>query len=644
MCGIVGAFGPPGSSHDWLSRAVQKLHHRGPDDRGLWRDPAGGFAMGQTRLAIQDLSAAGRQPMSSACGRYQLVFNGEIYNHLELRDELAPRPWNGHSDTETVLACLAEWGVERTLGAMVGMFAFACFDSQDRRLILARDRFGEKPLYYGYAAHTFVFASELKALRPAPAFDATVDRAALASYLRHGYVAGPGCIYAALRKLAPGCWTELTPALLARRALPDARPYWSAVDVARRCAADPLQPDDEAATEELQRLLARAVRGQMLSDVPLGAFLSGGIDSSTVVALMQAQSSLRVRTFSIGFDDLGYDESAHARAVAEHLGTEHTELKLHGADALALVPELPSVYDEPFADASQLPTMLVARLARQHVTVALSGDAGDELFGGYNRYFLGARAWTHIARVPLTLRRTLARGLRAVPPASWDRYAALARPLMRGGHAVRMAGDKVHKAARALEASDGDELYARLVSQWWDEPLVLGAQPPQLGAGRSGPPNLTERMMLLDTVTYLPDDILVKVDRAAMAVSLETRVPLLDHRLFEFAWRLPLRMKIRDGRGKWLLRQLLYRYVPARLIERPKMGFGVPLDSWLRGPLRAWAESLLGEARLRREGFIDAAVVQRRWREHLSGQRNWQYQLWSVLMFEAWLEAARCAS
>jgi asparagine synthase (glutamine-hydrolysing) len=644
MCGIVGAFGPAGSDHDWLEAGVRKLHHRGPDDSGVWRDPAAGFAMGQTRLAILDLSVAGRQPMSSDCGRYQLVFNGEIYNHLELRSELAPRAWQGHSDTETLLASLAQWGVERALRALVGMFAFAFYDSHERRLTLARDRFGEKPLYYGYAARNFVFASELKALRSAPAFDATIDRTALASYLRHGYVPGPSSIYSALRKLTPGCWTELTPALLAQHALPTALPYWSAVSVARTCAADPLRLDDQAATEELHRLLARAVRGQMLADVPLGAFLSGGIDSSTIVALMQAQSSLRVRTFSIGFDDAGYDESAHARAVAGHLQTEHTELKLLGADALALVPDLPTVYDEPFADPSQLPTMLVARLARRHVTVALSGDAGDELFGGYNRYLLGARAWTHIARVPLTLRRTLARGLRAVPPASWDRCAAVARPLMRGGHVVRSAGDKVHKAASALEASDGDELYARLVSQWWDEPLVLGTQLPQVPAARSGLTDLTERMMLLDTVTYLPDDILVKVDRAAMAVSLETRVPLLDHRVFEFAWRLPLQMKVRDRQGKWLLRHLLYRYVPARLVERPKMGFGVPLDAWLRGPLRAWAENLLGEARLRREGFLDAAVVQRRWREHLSGQRNWQYQLWNVLMFEAWLEAAPCAN
>jgi asparagine synthase (glutamine-hydrolysing) len=395
--------------------------------------------------------------------------------------------------------------------------------------------------------------------------------------------------------------------------------------------------------DKLEELLVRSVRGQMISDVPLGAFLSGGIDSSTIVALMQTQSTRPVRTFSIGFEDGGYDESRHAGAVALHLQTEHTELKLRSADALALIPDLPTVYDEPFADASQLPTMLVARLARRHVTVALSGDAGDELFGGYNRYFLGARIWAYASVLPLSMRRTIAATLRAVQPAVWDRCAALTSGLT--GRRLRMAGDRVHKLAGVLEAEDADEFYARLVSQWGDEPIVLGA-PKRVG----NPERMrymadpVQQMMLTDTTTYLPDDILVKVDRAAMAVSLETRVPMLDHRLFEFAWRLPQRMKVRAGQGKWLLRRLLYRYVPARLVERPKMGFGVPLDTWLRGPLREWAEQLLAESRLRREGFLDAAIVRRRWNEHLSGERNWQYQLWNVLMFEAWLEAGGCGS
>jgi asparagine synthase (glutamine-hydrolysing) len=647
MCGIVGAYGEPGNRHDWLETGCARLHHRGPDDHGVWRDPAAGFGFGQTRLAIQDLSAAGRQPMVSPCGRYRLIFNGEIYNHPQLRAQLSPRHWAGHADTETLLACFVEWGVERTLRAAVGMFALALFDGHARTLVLARDRFGEKPLYYGYAANSFVFASELKGLRPAGGFDHTLDRRALAVYMRHGCVPAPHSIYAALCKLPTGCWLELAPAQLAARARPEPRAYWSALAAADAAAASPLELGDLEATDELERILGEAVRGQLISDVPLGAFLSGGIDSSTIVALMQAHSSQRVRTFSIGFEDAGYDESRHAGAVAAHLGTEHTGLTLRAADALALVPRMPATYDEPFADPSQLPTLLVAQLARRHVTVALSGDAGDEVFGGYNRYFLGARLWRHLQRMPRFLRRGLAGSLRAVSPAVWDRSAGRVQALLPAHYRMRTPGDKLHKIAGALEARDGDELYARLVSQWWDEPLVTGVAPGAMASNSllvSPRLGLLQRMMLTDTVTYLPDDILVKVDRAAMAVSLETRVPLLDHRVFEFAWRLPMRMKVRDGQGKWLLRQLLHRYVPAQLVERPKMGFAVPLDPWLRGPLRAWAEELLSEHRLRAEGFLDAAVVGRRWREHLSGRRNWQYQLWNVLMFQAWLEAEPCAN
>jgi asparagine synthase (glutamine-hydrolysing) len=644
MCGIVGAYGPPGARHEWLETALVRLHHRGPDDRGVWREPAAGIGVAQTRLAIQDLSAAGRQPMVSDCGGYVLVFNGEIYNHLVLRAELPSRAWRGHSDTETVLACFAAWGVERTLQRTVGMFALALFATRERCLVLARDRFGEKPLYYGYAGAALVFASELKALRADPAFEGSIDREALADYMRHSYVPAPRSIYSQVRKLPAGCYLELPAAALAARAHPAPRQYWSATAVAIRGIEQPLNIDAREAVDELERLLERAVRGQLLADVPLGAFLSGGIDSSTIVALMQKGATQPVRTFSIGFDDCGFDESEHARAVAEHLRTEHSELKLHAADALALVPELPQVYDEPFADPSQLPTMLVARLARRHVTVALSGDAGDELFGGYNRYFVAARTWQRVSRVPLAMRRNLARGLRAIRPATWDRCAAWANVLRRRERQWRMAGDRVHKIAGVLQAGDSDELYARLVSQWWDEPVVQGAMQRQQPPSHAGMvTELTQRMMLMDTVTYLPDDILVKVDRAAMAASLETRIPFLDHRLYEFVWRLRLPLKVRNGTGKWLLRQLLYRYVPAQLVERPKMGFGVPLASWLRGPLRDWAEQLLSESRLRSAGLLNAAEIRRHWSEHLTGQRNWQYQLWNVLMFEAWREAQRCA-
>ncbi len=643
MCGIVGAYGPPGSQNAWLERAMACLRHRGPDDHGLMRDQAAGVGMGQTRLAIQDVTSAGHQPMTSACGRYHLIFNGEIYNHAELRDMLAPRAWRGHADSETLLACLAEWGVEATLGVAVGMFALALFNAEERNLVLARDRFGEKPLYYGYAGNVFVFGSELKALLPAEHFDATLDREALAAFMRLGYVPSPRSIYAGIHKLPPGCYLEITPRLLAERAEPSATPYWSALAVARAGIGNRLNISDREATDQLEELLARSIRGQLISDVPLGAFLSGGIDSSTVVALMQMQSVRPVRTFSIGFEDSDYDESKHARAVAAHLRTDHTELRLRAADAMALIAELPSVYDEPFADPSQLPTMLVARLARQHVTVALSGDAGDELFGGYNRYLLAARAWAFLARVPPVLRRAGAHALRAVPPRRWNAWAAALGRVSRRRDRLRMAGDKMHKFAGVLQARSDHELYQRLVNQWWQDPIVPGETVESPAPHWTTPGlDLTERMMLTDTVGYLADDILVKVDRAAMSVSLETRVPFLDHRVFEFAWRLPVAMKVRAGRGKWLLRQVLDRHVPSALVERPKMGFGVPLDSWLRGPLREWAGDLINDPRLQADEFLNADLVRRRWREHLSGERNWQYQLWNVLIFRAWLDGQKC--
>lgn len=643
MCGIVGAFGPPGSPQEWLDAACNTLRHRGPDDSGIWCEPSAGVVFGHRRLAILDLSEAGRQPMATECGRYHIVLNGEIYNHLELRSALPHQPWRGHSDTETLLACLLQWGAERTLRATVGMFAFALFDIVERRLILARDRFGEKPLYYGYAGDTFVFASELKPLHVAPGFDATIDRAALARYMHYSYVPAPYSIHASMRKLAAASWIELTPALVAARSLPEPRPYWSALDVAMAGDRQPLDLDDSEAVIMLEHLLGDAVKGQMMSDVPLGAFLSGGIDSSTVVALMQAQSTRPVQTFSISFQEVEYDESAQARLVARHLRTDHTELKVRAEDALELVPRIPSIYDEPFADSSQLPTFLLAQLARHRVTVALTGDGGDELFGGYNRYFLGSRVWSFLSLVPRELRRGVAYGLRALSPATWDRLAALVRPITPSRYRVRMAGDKIHKVAGVLGCRNGEELYRRLVSQSWLEPLVLGSGSENLASEWSWPPmsNLTHQMMLLDVITYLRDDILTKVDRAAMAVSLETRVPMLDHRVFEFAWRMPMRMKVRDGEGKWLLRQLLYRHVPRPLVERSKMGFGVPLDTWLRGRLRDWAEHLLSESRLQSEGYLDAGVVRRRWNEHLTARRNWQSPLWNVLMFEAWLEAGR---
>jgi asparagine synthase (glutamine-hydrolysing) len=643
MCGIVGAFALPGTRHEWLVEACRTLQHRGPDGRGIWAAVAAGAALGHTRLAIQDLTDAGAQPMLSADERYCITFNGEIYNHLALRDRLPPVRWRGHSDTETIVECVSHWGFQRTLESIVGQFAIAVFDTVERRLLLTRDRFGEKPLYYGYAGPAFVFASELRAVRHAPQFDATIDRGALALFMQHSYVPAPRSIHVSMRKVPPGAWLEIDASRVASRSLPEPREYWSSVDVAREGERSLLALSDTDAIAELERTLTRAVKGQMLSDVPLGAFLSGGIDSSLVVSLMQAVSSRPVRTFSIGFEEGLYDESAAARRVAAHLGTEHTELVVRDRDALAIVPNLAQIFDEPFGDSSQVPTFLVSQLARRQVTVALSGDGGDELFGGYTRYFLGSSAWARLQPVPRQLRRVAAAGVRAVPTGAWDVAAQAVKPVMPSSFRVPMPGDKLHKAADVLECRDAPELYRRLTRYWWGKVVVAGAGDTATVLDRPWPEasSYFHQMMMMDAITYLPDDILAKVDRAAMAVSLETRVPLLDPDVYALAWRLPFRMKVRDGRGKWILRQLLHRYVPAPLVERPKQGFAIPLGAWLRGELRDWAEPLLNESRLRSEGYLDASLVRQAWREHVSGKRNWQYELWNVLMFEAWLDANR---
>ncbi len=641
MCGIVGAWNLDADLRPAVLRARELLRHRGPDDSGLWSDPACGVVFGHNRLAILDLSAAGHQPMASTCGRYQLIFNGEIYNHLELREQLGPHPWRGHSDTETLLACVQAWGFERTLAAALGMFAIALFDRGEREMYLARDRFGEKPLYYGYSGSSFVFASELKALRVMPDFDATVDRVALQRYLQVSYVPAPQTIYSSVRKLPAATWLKISPQVLERREYPVPRVYWSAVDIAREGDLSPLELSDTEAVDGLERVLGDAVRSQMISDVPLGAFLSGGIDSSTVVALMQARSSRPIRTYTIGFEDRDFDESRHAASIARHLGTEHTELTARAEDMLALVDRMPQIYDEPFADPSELPTCLVASLARQHVTVALSGDGGDELFGGYNRYHLAAGNWRRIERWPRALRTGIASGLRSVPSSAWDRLAAACHALAPPKYRVRMVGEKLHKIADVIACESGESLYQGLIGPSWHESPVLPGSVPDKAHPSPLPPlsTLAHRMMLGDTLGYLPDDILVKVDRAGMAVGLESRVPMLDRRVFEYAWRLPLKMKVRDGKGKWVLRQVLYRHVPEELVERPKMGFAVPLKSWLRGPLRDWAEHLLEEGRLRDEGYFACGPIRRKWEEHLSGKGDWQYELWNVLMFQAWLAA-----
>ena len=638
MCGFAGVYGRL-PSEDNLRRMGLAIAYRGPDDSGVWIDPEATLGLVHRRLSIIDLSPAGHQPMVSACERYIIAFNGEIYNHTELRQSLGHSNWRGHSDTETLLAAIATWGLDAALKQCIGMFAFALWDRNTKCLTLARDRLGEKPLYYGWQGDVFLFGSELKALKAHPAFRAEIDRNALALFLRHNAIPAPYSIYQGIHKLPPGTFLQL------HGGKRDAQPvaYWSAQMAAEEGQSNLFRGSDTEAGAELECLLRQAVNGQMVADVPLGAFLSGGIDSTTVVALMQAQSIRPVKTFTIGFHEAGYNEADQAHAVARHLGTEHTELYVTPQDAMDVIPSLSAIYDEPFADSSQIPTCLVSSLARQHVTVSLSGDGGDELFGGYNRYFWARNLWRKLGWMPCPLRAAVAGVLTTVPPTLWNTaFQKLERWLP---DRLRYAnpGDKLHKAAEILAVRSPEEIYLGLVSHWkHPAQLVPGSHEPRTlltdPSRQADLPDFEHRMMYLDTVTYLPDDILTKVDRAAMSVSLETRVPLLDHRLVEFAWTLPLDMKIRHGQGKWLLRQVLYRHVPQSLMDRPKMGFGVPIDQWLRGPLKPWAAALIEPARLAREGIFDPTPIQRKWLEHQAGVRNWSYYLWDVLMFQAWIE------
>ena len=641
MCGITGYWSER-ESPDGLYLAVHKMAraiaHRGSDDAGVWVENAAGLALAHQRLSVLELSPAGHQPMLSASGRYVIAFNGEIYNHLVLREALAGCVWRGHSDTETLLAAIAAWGVDATLKKCVGMFAFALWDREARTLILARDRFGEKPLYYGRQGEVFLFGSELKALKAHPVFQAEIDRDALALYLRHGYVPAPHSIYKGIFKLPPGTWVQVS----ARLEIGEPIVYWSARQAADSGQRNLFDGREAEAVQELERLLQQSIVGQIMADVPLGAFLSGGVDSSVVVALMQAQSSRPVKTFTIGFKDQDYNEAAYAHAVATHLGTEHTELYVTPQQAMAVIPQLPHIYDEPFADSSQIPTCLVSKMAREQVTVSLSGDGGDELFGGYNRYLLGEKIGK-IARFPLPLRRTIAGMIASFPPEKWNAVMGFAFHLLPTKLRFANPGDKLHKLAGVVPSESAESLYLGLVSLW-DNPtsVVLESKEPITVITDHGKwpdlPDLTQQMMVLDTISYLPDDILAKVDRAAMSVSLETRVPFLDHRVMEFAWRLPISMKVQRGQSKHVLRQVLYKYVPKELIERPKMGFSIPLDTWLRGPLREWAESLLDESRIKQEGFFEPTLIRKKWQEHLSGKCNWQHQLWVILMFQSWLE------
>jgi len=638
MCGIAGFWTRKAVDDDpveLLLRMGSTLAYRGPDDSGKFYDEPVGLGLCFRRLSIIDLSAEGHQPMSSSSGRFTIIFNGEIYNFEQLREELGPHAWRGHSDTEVMLEAIERWGLEPAVKRFVGMFAFALWDRQQRHLHLVRDRLGIKPLYYGYVDGNFVFASELKAIREFPGFAASIDREALTQFMRFAYVPSPHCIYQGFHKVQPGHILTVTSA----EGPPTVSSFWSAAQIAHAGLQSRVQIADDEIVEQLHQELLQAVRLRMIADVPLGAFLSGGIDSSLVVALMQAQSSRPVKTFTIGFHEDRYNEAAHARKIAEHLGTEHTELYLTAQDALNVVPLLPAMYDEPFADSSQIPTHLVSKLARQDVTVALSGDGGDELFGGYTRYLFFQKLWKYLGKVPDPLARSGAKLIRAFAPETIDRFIG-ATPLLPAG-IKRAPGERFHKLAQLLSANDRASTYLHCISHWTDPALVVAdSRDPntvlQSIQDLEWLPETQEVGMLTDLINYLPDDILTKVDRASMAVSLEARVPLLDHRLVEFSLRLPFHCKVRDGQTKWLLRQVLYRYVPPELIDRPKMGFAVPIDLWLRGPLREWAEDLLAPRSLARHGWLNPAPIRKKWEEHVNGRHNWDYQLWNVLMFQDW--------
>ena len=657
MCGIAGIFGAPrnGVAADATAMA-RALHHRGPDDRGVWVDAQAGVGLAHARLAVLDLTPAGHQPMVSHAGRYIAVFNGEIYNHLDLRKELeavlAAPPWRGHSDTETWLAAVEHWGLDTALTKAVGMFAVAIWDKLSGALFLARDRLGEKPLYYGWVGGEFVFASELKAFRVLGAFEGAICRRALARYIQHAYVPAPYSIYQGVYKLEPGCVLRVAgpvgaaPAEALRAPATfgplQIRRWWDLAQVQAFGANNPLE-DEREAIETLEFALAQSIELQSLADVPVGAFLSGGVDSSLIAALMQQRADRPIKTFTVAFDDPEFDESPHARAVAAHLGTEHAELMVTPGDAISLIPKLPVIYDEPFADASQIPTFFVSQEARRKVTVALSGDAGDELFGGYDHYLRGPGLWSNLTRAPYAARRALGYAVQKFPASGWEQIGTMLNTVLPAGRRIDRFTSKVQTVGALLSGSRSiEELHQTMSSKWRDPGSpVVGTPRPKSRAlipSLSRPMNCEQAMMYRDTLDYLPNDILCKVDRAAMANSLETRVPFLDHRVVEVAWRLPLSMKIRQRQTKWALRQILYKHVPRHLIERPKAGFGIPLATWLRGPLREWAEALLDQRVLEAGGFLNAALIRRKWEEHLAEAYDHSAGLWTVIMFQAWLE------
>lgn len=652
MCGIAGFIGgatfqKDSSSALHLKNMNNQLTHRGPDSHGYWLDQSKKVALGHRRLAIVDLSSAGHQPMISSSGRYVITYNGEIYNTDVLRAELSnsrfKTSWRGHSDTEIIIAGFDAWGIKETISRLTGMFAMAIWDKKLDRLTLVRDRMGEKPLYYGWQGtginKVFLFGSELKALKQHPQFTNTINRNSLALYMRYCYVPAPHSIYQGIYKAEPGTITSVS----LQNSDIKIEKYWDAIQEVKKGFKNPLQGSFTEVASNLEKVLKKTISQQMMADVPLGAFLSGGVDSSAVVALMQAQSSMPIKTFTIGFNEAGYNEAEFSKLVAKHIGTEHTELYVSSQDALDVIPKLSTLYCEPFADSSQIPTFLVSSLARQHVTVSLSGDGGDELFCGYNRYIFAKKLWKGLNITPLVLRKLFSGGVNNISAAKWNKAFNIVDKITPSKFNGISLGLKLQKGAIAISSKDLPDLYQRLVSCFQNPSMVVIGENQKENIFFEGVKNLDDiddiqKMMLIDSISYLPDDILVKVDRAAMGVSLETRVPFLDHNIFEFAAKIPLSMKLRNGTGKSILREVLYKYVPKKIIERPKMGFGIPISDWLRGPLRDWAEELLNEPLLKSQGFFHSDVVRKIWNEHLNGTRNWESQLWTVLMFQAWLE------
>jgi asparagine synthase (glutamine-hydrolysing) len=640
MCGIVGVIDKNFCDKNIIEKMVSEIHHRGPDDQGIWIDDRWGVALGHTRLSIQDLSKNGSQPMVSKSGRFVTVFNGEIYNHLDLRKKLSSNNlslgWVGTSDTETLLAGFEKWGISKTLEKCVGMFSLAVWDKNKKSLSISRDRFGEKPLYYGFHGQTFLFGSELKAIRKHPSFSSEVDRNALASFFNYGYVPNPQSIYKGIKKLPPGNIAEIN--IGSKKNIKIIK-YFDYKKIVIDGNENPFVGSDIEAIKSVGYHLKNAVQSQEISDVPLGAFLSGGIDSSLIVSMLQKYSSKPVNTFTIGYDESNFNEAKYAKNIATYLGTKHTEKIVSPTEAIKVVDHLSFIYDEPFADSSQIPTYLVSKLAREHVSVSLSGDGADEIFGGYNRYM-----WTdNISSIPRFIRKPLSNCLTFLTPHQWDLLFKYLWRFLPQKLQLKMPGDRAHKLALIIKYSDPKDIYLSLTSIWRkeDDLLINNEEQLQYGPIWDGVNNIGSnrlKMMMIDALTYLSDDILCKVDRASMSVSLETRAPFLDKDLIDFASTLPMKFKIRGGESKWILRQLLYNFVPRELVDRPKMGFGVPIDSWLRGPLKPWAESLLSESKIRSGGYINYNVVKQKFDEHLSGKRNWQYMLWNVLMFQSWLE------